>query len=317
MAEVKRLEFIDIFKAIGIIFMLMGHVGFGQSFAHYISAFHMPMFFFISGYLFKTYDFKDLIKRKFNGLLKPYLYFGLLNAVLCLIFVENFKLGTYFEKFFFFNNRHLPVAGALWFLTGMFFANILFWLFHKYINKYFLGIVLSGVAICEYYLKLRIPFSIDSALFMLPVMYSGYLFKRYESDCNKFKTAVLGLFFFVVSYFLIFQNGICNVRSNVYSNLGLFYLNAILATLAYFYLSKFLCSILSLKCLQYVGRNSLNYLALNQIVIKLVPNLGGGAVLCFIISMIIISVLSELVNKVKKWPKIIFEYFQGARNLIK
>lgn len=110
----KRYEFIDLFKTIGIIFMVMGHVGFGDRFAHYIAAFHMPMFFFISGYLFKDkYTFNEFITRKFNSLIKPYFYFGGLNAILCLFFVENFKIGTFLEKLFFFNNRHMPVAGAL------------------------------------------------------------------------------------------------------------------------------------------------------------------------------------------------------------
>lgn len=53
MAEIKRLDEIDILKAIGIILMVMGHIGFGSIFDYWIHAFHMPMFYLISGFLYK------------------------------------------------------------------------------------------------------------------------------------------------------------------------------------------------------------------------------------------------------------------------
>ena len=49
----KRLEEIDILKSIGIILMVMGHIGFSGIFDHYIHSFHMPMFYIISGFLYK------------------------------------------------------------------------------------------------------------------------------------------------------------------------------------------------------------------------------------------------------------------------
>ena len=49
----KRLDYVDTLKGIGILLMLMGHVPFGANFDYYIHAFHMPLFFFISGFLIK------------------------------------------------------------------------------------------------------------------------------------------------------------------------------------------------------------------------------------------------------------------------
>lgn len=48
----SRIEYIDIFRAFGIILMIMGHVKFGSIFNKWIHAFHMPMFFFISGWFY-------------------------------------------------------------------------------------------------------------------------------------------------------------------------------------------------------------------------------------------------------------------------
>lgn len=44
-----RIDSIDIFRGMGIIIMVMGHIGFGYVFDHFIHAFHMPMFYFVSG----------------------------------------------------------------------------------------------------------------------------------------------------------------------------------------------------------------------------------------------------------------------------
>ena len=52
-SHAERLDYIDIFRALGIILMVMGHIGFGSKFDKFIHAFHMPMFFWISGFFHK------------------------------------------------------------------------------------------------------------------------------------------------------------------------------------------------------------------------------------------------------------------------
>ena len=42
----SRMDYIDIYRAFGIILMVMGHIGFGGKFDKFIHAFHMPMFLF-------------------------------------------------------------------------------------------------------------------------------------------------------------------------------------------------------------------------------------------------------------------------------
>ena len=260
----------------------------------------MPMFFFISGYLFKNYEFKNLFKRKFNSLIKPYLYFGLLNALLCILLVKGFEIEDYFKKFFFFNNTGLPIAGALWFLTCLFFVNIIFWVLNRKIkNKYLLGLVLLIIAITEYYCKISLPYSLDAALFMLLVFYFGYVFRLTEPNLKWNQELLLGVVLLIISFVCIFQNGLCNVRTYQYPNLLLFYFNALCAILAYFYLAKFIFNFISLKPFLYIGKNSLNYLALNQIIITVIPNFGGGSFQCLLIDLIIISLISEIVNRVK------------------
>ena len=49
----KRVESVTIAKAIGIILMVVGHSGLGGYPIRFIYLFHMPLFFFLSGYCFK------------------------------------------------------------------------------------------------------------------------------------------------------------------------------------------------------------------------------------------------------------------------
>ena len=76
--EKSRVEYIDLFRAIGIILMIMGHIKFGSHFDKWIHAFHMPMFFFISGWFYRRKDsvgneiigkIRDSLKRVFNDLI--------------------------------------------------------------------------------------------------------------------------------------------------------------------------------------------------------------------------------------------------------
>ena len=80
----NRIEYVDIFRSFGIILMVMGHIGFTTYFDHFIHAFHMPMFFFVSGFFFKSKSKEELslgafLKKKARTLLIPYLFFGILH----------------------------------------------------------------------------------------------------------------------------------------------------------------------------------------------------------------------------------------------
>lgn len=70
-----RIDYIDIFRGFGIMLMLMGHVGYVKWFDHFFHAFHMPMFFCVSGMFFnlKTWN----IRKKIKSLLVPYAFLQL------------------------------------------------------------------------------------------------------------------------------------------------------------------------------------------------------------------------------------------------
>ena len=82
--ENKNIVWIDIAKFIGIFLVVFGHVmqtfnlGTISFFKHlwqFIYLFHMPLFFIITGYLYKSKSKSDNYKKILWGLLIPYLIY--------------------------------------------------------------------------------------------------------------------------------------------------------------------------------------------------------------------------------------------------
>lgn len=87
----QRIEYIDVAKGMGILLVLLGHTGFISGILkQFIYAFHMPLFFVISGFLMaakneEERDLKTLFSRKAKGLLLPYFIFSILYILVNLI----------------------------------------------------------------------------------------------------------------------------------------------------------------------------------------------------------------------------------------
>lgn len=92
----NRISYIDVFRGFGILMMVMGHVGFGEIFQHWIHAFHMPMFFFIAGYLYKSRPLKTTLVKRIKGLLLPYLLVGSVLVLLTAAFGQG-ELAAQFQ----------------------------------------------------------------------------------------------------------------------------------------------------------------------------------------------------------------------------
>ena len=50
--SLKRLQYLDLAKAVGMLCVLIGHSFISEKINTVIYAFHMPLFFFIAGFLF-------------------------------------------------------------------------------------------------------------------------------------------------------------------------------------------------------------------------------------------------------------------------
>lgn len=68
----EKIEWLDIAKGLGMVFVMLGHTPCPFFLEKYIFSFHVPLFFFLSGYLFsieKYNKFKDFFNKKINRLI--------------------------------------------------------------------------------------------------------------------------------------------------------------------------------------------------------------------------------------------------------
>ena len=111
----KRQRWIDIVRGIGIMLVVVGHVSSNEILVSWIYSFHMPLFFFISGWLMQKYAGqailnKAYIQKKIYQLLVPFIEYRFILIVWWVLVEKRF--------------RELDL-GPIWFLPTIFIAYIL------------------------------------------------------------------------------------------------------------------------------------------------------------------------------------------------
>ena len=147
--KTSRNESVSIAKGIGILLMVLGHSGCPAVVSNFLSFYHMPLFFFLSGYFFKIGfrdNYKTYIISKFKSLWYPFVKWSLVFLVLhnvlyycCLepdLLSWKESLVRFVEIPFMFGNDQL--LGGYWFLNDLFYVTILstfFFMVCYFINK--------------------------------------------------------------------------------------------------------------------------------------------------------------------------------------
>jgi len=280
----KRLDYMDIVRGICIIYMIAGHVGFGNKFFdHYIHAFHMPLFFIVSGFFYKRKNESLLlfIKKISKKVLVPYLIWSFVALI-----IDNYTLLGRHTGFlhglkiiFTTNNNEIPIAGALWFLTAFLICNIIFKILDMTIKNEKAFIITSFIImICGVYLerilKINLWLSTNAALVGVGLMSIGFIIKK-KDLINKMmiKNNLFFIIIIIINTFLIIKTGYVNMRLNIYPNILLFIINIILSFVVYINIGTRMESIKKItKLNEYIkllGKESIIPLCVNQFIILL------------------------------------------------
>ncbi|MEW6284955.1 MAG: acyltransferase family protein [Chloroflexota bacterium] len=191
----KRIEYIDIARGIGILLVVLGHNDFGyiSPFAYQvIYSFHMPLFFFLSGYFLNpSVGFKEFTAKRFNALLKPY-YFTIFMIYFMSISFGNMGFQTAVRRII----KSLYASGyyldwvQLWFLPHLFAVSLYAFVFFRLtarLNRFLRWLILAATLWgATFFLQSFYPFSISIlgrsyTLFGLPfsldlTLLSGFFF---------------------------------------------------------------------------------------------------------------------------------------------
>lgn len=96
----NRVYWVDVAKALAIILVVIGHMGFPEEVRTVIYGFHMPLFFLLSGIFVSTKeDFRSFFAKKARTLLIPYLCFNAIfiafDLAQSIIVGHNYSLGQF------------------------------------------------------------------------------------------------------------------------------------------------------------------------------------------------------------------------------
>lgn len=128
----KRIEYLDIAKAIGVAFVLLGHTGIPEVLRAAIYSFHMPLFFAVSGIWFKSQSHSATLKKSAARCLRPYIIFSLVFASLNLIVFHDRELA---EKNIYDIFLGRGTCNVLWFLFSLFIVENIYQIVVHYAKK--------------------------------------------------------------------------------------------------------------------------------------------------------------------------------------
>lgn len=284
---------ISIAKAIAIMLMVLAHTQFSDYGNKVINMFHMPLFFFFSGYCIKEKYFNatvDFIKKRISGLYKPYVKWSIAFLIVHNLF---YWLNIYNNEYGFRGHvSHLytwqefvykfikiitsmsgeeQLLGGYRFLKSLFVCSIVGFFIIKYNKKTITGcVLLLFLTIVLQAFNLHVPYwgigakeTFAAIFFCIGHSYKKYNIKLHEQFC----ILPLGLIAVIIGE-LYWQGSLLSFK---WYNVLPYTLTAILGILAVYHISKY---ILKIPCILnifiYIGDNTLTILTWHFLCFKLV-----------------------------------------------
>lgn len=180
------LPVVSMVKGIAIILVVTGHsLPYDNGFRNYIYMFHVPLFFFVSGYCFKEKYLDDVltfVRQRVKGLWLPFVKYGvpmvLLHNVFCRLHVYGplcdvapYTLPQMVKAVLkqFVMSGAEPMLGAYWFLNTLFGASLLFYACRRWTGaKWGLAILTAGTAVS----LLLVPYA-DAVRIVFRMFFAG------------------------------------------------------------------------------------------------------------------------------------------------
>lgn len=243
----KRIVWVDYSKVFLIYLVVLAHYGrINSNIDVLICAFHMPAFFFISGYLHKTLPFNECLRKNAKRLLVPAFLFSclcLIPALGKIILKEGGtaiinSLGKFFLGFLIHNKEiALIPCRVIWFLEVLFLCFILLDYLERQHQKMLFLVVLvciSAVALWRYYgiNDYTYIYFLQRTCASFPFVCLGFFAKKMnlvEKMLAKYKNRYLPLLLIPLYVTIAIYNGRVGIASWRFGNsLLIYYITAIL-----------------------------------------------------------------------------------------
>lgn len=279
----------DMVKGIGILFVVMGHSQYlNENIRIVITSFHMPLFFIVSGMLMfhigeERRPIAASLRRKACSMLVPYavfsaVYLAIYGGYYCLYLhmLEPKTIAGYLIQTF-----GLGGMSVLWFLTALFFAELIFLILLKRCQKHHAAVIIicSILAVAAPIVRPYFDRGFPRANTAWKLLYEllgtwlrsmvgmGFLMAGYElmplfsrldrhivSGKRRMLCVCAGIAGLWLTVCLSLANGLTDMHYMIFNRLWIYYLNAFLGTVSLILICKYGKT---LRGLGYLGANSL------------------------------------------------------------
>ena len=292
-------NFLSTAKGIGIVLMVIGHCGAPGDFTKFIYQFHMPLFFFCSGYFIKkienSHSLLIVYKKRINGLYLKFFLWSILFLSLHNIFIDlniyNDAISNWAEypynaqqfinkamKIFITMNGHEQLVRSFWFFKQLFLASIFVSTISYITNiltRYnysdlivFTALFISTI-ISKYY-NWFLPAIWDiSLVFMSSTFYfSGYIFRKYNilSKLSNTSCSILFFSFLIIGVFVLPWT---NMLEYTYQTAIPYFIVAFSGTLLTLNIAKKIEKNKARHIFYYLGQNTMVIFALHMLCFKI------------------------------------------------
>lgn len=250
----NRLLLLDYARIVTAFLVIFAHLLTKDNLRFYIYQFHMPLFFIISGMLYKFQNNRVCIVKNIKTIVVPFISFLLIPTTVGILIngVEYSVNNLKYSILGIIRSSQIPTNWVLWFLVVLFNLKVSVNILQK-LKWYWGGIIYVILLIIS--LKVNI-FFIGQTLMAFPLFYLGLKYRRYIIDMSNkpfFNYIFIPAFFIV--FFIFMVNGRVSMNTWLYGNYDIkfirfccFYLNAIIGSLGIFslcsFFSKFKCSLI-------------------------------------------------------------------------
>lgn len=308
----KRLYYLDMARGLAIILVIVGHMLPQGELNIFITSFHVPLFFIVSGSLIKYKGKKKInLSNSIKRLVVPYLMFSLLIMPFWLFSWGWNLLNLKGIMFSFLSGLGI---GALWFLPAIFIAeNLFLFIISKFDRKRinaFLILLLTLIALISSNITFNnIIFDSLKLIIVRSVIGMSFLSVGYYAfdkiNKSKISSKILVICSIIFAIAAIYNKQV-DLYSLFYNNKILYFTNAIALSLISILILKNIA--VNIRILTYSGINSLTLMATHQalmIVISKVTNIRFDtyfkSLIMFVVVMILEIAIIKIINSHFPW----------------
>ena len=270
----KRVELIDVARALSMCIIVYAHIYDSALISRFVHLFHVPIFFYLSGLVWKRKDKSIRIQLAdgFRKLLIPYYICALLSIVCYMIFgrfvsgnSKTLSLMHCIGGALYANSRSglMVWNRPLWFIPCLFSVRIIWEIISIYLKDEkkrsiaVASIFAVGMVISYRLTSLILPYEIEIALVMLGYYYLGTKSRELITKLEKTKNHYLGSVLIIalgICLFVFRFNQNVTVQYNRYGNIILFLIGSFAGITMVLTASKWIARV---KTIQFVGQNTL------------------------------------------------------------